>query len=205
MRRATPVPTRNPACVPLLENYCGTAKFQIYKAANLNYDAIGNYLSSQAATDLANRNPAADQRIMINLDSMRLMEQKTDTMLSCIQSEIIQRQEISSRIYSVQKELENKRKELEEKEQIGKDAKERARLLKDPYSKTTPWESWFPLGRPLKQESVPVLLTISIFFLTLSLGLFLRLAGINLSFHIPFLESGEGFSIPKYRFSVERA
>lgn len=204
MRRATPVPTRNPACIPLLDKYCGTAKFQAYKAANLNYDALGNYISSQAASDLANRNPGSDERITRNLDTLRLMEQRTDTMMACIQGEIVQRQEISSRIYTAQKELENRRKELEEKEQIAKDAKERARLLKDPYSKTSHLESWFPLGRPLKQESVPVLLTVSILFLTLSLGMFLRLAGINLSFRIPFLESGEGFSIPKYRFSVER-
>ena len=205
MRRATTVPTRNPSCVPLLQHYCGTDKIQAYKETYHNHTNLGNYITGQAAADLSNRTPEASQRINTYLSQLQLFEQRMETMMTCVQQDILQRQEIASKIYSKQKDLENKRKELEEKEKIAKDAKERARLLQDPYSKTSVWETWFPLGRPLKQESVPVLLSLSIFFLTLSLGMFLRLGGIVLGFRIPFLEEGEGFTVPKYRFSVERA
>lgn len=203
MRRSTTVPARNPSCVPLLKDYCGADKIQAYKEKYHNHNDLGNYISSQAGADFSNRTAAANERLNKYISQLQLFEQRTETMMQCVQNDILQRQEISSKIYSKQKDLENKRKELEEKEQIAKDAKERARLLKDPYAKTSIWESWFPLGRPLKQESVPVLLSLSIFFLTLSLGMFLRLGGIELGFSIPFLE-GDGFTVPKYRFSVER-
>lgn len=203
MRRATTVPTRNPSCVPLLQQYCGADKIQAYKERFHNHNDLGNYISSQAAADLSNRTPAANERINRYLSQLQIFEQRMETIMQCVQQDILQRQEISSKIYTKQKDLENKRKELDEKEQIAKDAKERARLLKDPYAKISVWETWFPLGRPLRQESVPVLLSLSIFFLTLSLGMFLRLGGIELGLRIPFLE-GEGFTVPKYRFSVER-
>jgi hypothetical protein len=69
-----------------------------------------------------------------------------------------------------------------------KSSKERAALLRDPYSETTVWESWFPLGRPLEKSSVPVLWTMALIFLVVSLGLFLYMAGFQLEVVNKFAE-----------------
>jgi hypothetical protein len=69
-----------------------------------------------------------------------------------------------------------------------KSSKERAALLRDPYAETTVWESWFPLGRPLEKSSVPVLWTMALIFLVVSLGLFLYMAGFQLEVVNKFAE-----------------
>jgi hypothetical protein len=85
-------------------------------------------------------------------------------------------------MYTLQQDIENLRKELKEKQETVNEAKERSETLRDPYTKTTWWELWFPLGRPMKKEHVPVLLSVSIFMLIFSLGIFLRFAGFELRF-----------------------
>ena len=102
--------------------------------------------------------------------------------MKCINKDILQRNDYASKIYTMQQELETTRKEAEAKKQSLKEAKERAEQLENPYNNTTRWETWFPLGRPIQKENVPVLISISIVMLIFSLGIFLRFAGMELRF-----------------------
>lgn len=163
-------------CTNLRDSYKSIGDFMAYKEANFNTSSLGTYTTSSAE----------------NVGKLQIMESKVEAMTSCIQKEMIQRQEIASQIYDLQKLLQEKRKEADAKISIAKDAKERAGLLDHPYEKTTIWESWFPLGRPLHQSSVPVLLSFAILFLILALGMFLRLAAIEFQLKIPFLNPVAG-------------
>jgi hypothetical protein len=92
----------------------------------------------------------------------------------------VQRNDYSSRIYTLQQDREAARKAAEERKNVAKEAKERAAVVQDPYTNTTWWETWFPLGRPMRKENVPVLLSVSILMLVFSSGIFLRFAGLEL-------------------------
>lgn len=116
------------------------------------------------------------------LSELQVAETRVSSYISCIQKDILQRNDISSQLYNLQQEVEGTRTDLKEKLQIVGEAKERADQLEHPYNSTTWWESWFPLGRPVRKESVPVLLSVSIFMLVFSLGIFLRFAGMELRF-----------------------
>jgi len=64
------------------------------------------------------------------------------------------------------------------------------------------FESWFPLQRYVKESNLFVLFGISIFLLVVSILTFLHLAGIELKFILPSLQSdfgGSGFSIASYQ------
>lgn len=159
--------------------------FLQYKNASLNTDELATYVGGILASDLQNtgspeQQAAAQVRVNQNLGNLRILEQRTADMLKCVQQDIIQKQTYSGKIYNLQMEIEDKQKEVATMETTAKEAEERSELLDKPYSKTTRWESWFPLGRPLKMESLPVLLSFALLFLTLSLGMFLRLTGIDL-------------------------
>jgi hypothetical protein len=174
-------------CVGLRPQYKSMEDFLTYKNANLNTDQLATYVGGILASDLQNtgtpeQQAAAQVRVNQNLGTLRVLEQRTADMLKCVQQDIIQKQTYSGKIYNLQMEIEDKQKEVAAMETTAKEAQERSELLDKPYSKTTRWESWFPLGRPLKTESLPVLLSFALLFLTLSLGMFLRLTGLELRF-----------------------
>ena len=185
MKRVRTQPTDVAGCGDFRPNYQSMDAFLTYKESQLNTNTLATYVGSTLASDLqgggtSQEKAAAQSRINSNLDALRLFEQKVASMSKCIQQDIIQKQTYSGKLYSLQQEIEDKQKSVNEMEETAKEAEERAELLDKPYSKTTRWETWFPLGRPLRTESLPVLLSFALLFLTLSLGMFLRLASIQL-------------------------
>ena len=187
MRRVTAVAadTATPTCVNLRPSYQSMEKFLRYKDTTLNTDDIATYVGGLLASDLQNKGTpqqqaGAQQRVNENLGKLRVLEQNVANMMKCVQNDIIQKQKYSTKIYNLQSEVQDKQAEVDSMEKVAKEAQERAQLLENPYSKTTRWETWFPLGRPLQQTSLPVLLSFALLFLVLSLGMFLRLAHVDL-------------------------
>jgi hypothetical protein len=164
-------------------------RFLQYKESSpLNTTDLEFYVGGLLEMDLRNQGTpqeqaAAQARLNDNLGKLRLAEQTVLNMTKCVQQDILSKQNYSGQIYSLQQEIEQKQQEVDSLEQTAKEAKERAQLLENPYTKTTVWESWFPLGRPLEKTSLPVLLSVALLFLVLSLGMFLRLANIELKLH----------------------
>jgi hypothetical protein len=127
------------------------------------------------------------------MNHLKGLETDVQSVLKCLQEEIVQRENISSDIYDLQQKAKEKKEQVETKDINVRSSKERAALLRDPYSETTVWESWFPLGRPLEKSSVPVLWTMALIFLIVSLGLFLYMVGFQLE--IEFIKkASEGVS-----------
>ncbi len=198
MRRvkATPADTSN--CSSLRPNYQSMERFLQYKDSSpLNTSELDTYVGGLLESDLRNQGTpqeqaAAQLRLNQNLGKLSLAEQTVLNLSKCVQQDILSKQNYSSQIYSLQQEIEQKQQDVDSLDQTAKEAKERAQLLEDPYTKTTVWESWFPLGRPLEKSSLPVLLSIALLFLVLALGMFLRLANIELKLHL-FESSSSGY------------
>jgi hypothetical protein len=127
------------------------------------------------------------------MNDLKNLETDVQSVLKCLQEEIVQRENISSDIYDLQQKAKEKKEQVITKDINVRSSKERAALLRDPYAETTVWESWFPLGRPLEKSSVPVLWTMALIFLVVSLGLFLYMAGFQLE--VEFIKkASEGVS-----------
>lgn len=189
MRRTTTTPdipiSRD--CLGYRPHYKSITAYKDYKNTYLNTDSIGNYISTTLGSDLAGNTPnrtrpEMEQTVQSNLSDLQNLETRVYGMTRCIQADIIQRSERAGDLYSLQNKLSAEEAQANDMEIVAKNAKERAKRLDQPYSQTTRHETWFPLGRPIKAESVPVLLSISIVFLTLSLGMFLRLIATDFRF-----------------------
>lgn len=204
MRAPVTPPSLSNECASIRGYYSSLESYQSVKG-ELNIDSLASYINGGSLdNDLRVNDAAAQQRVSTNLVSLQNKESSMNQILKCITGDIATLQREGGKIYDLEKQLSEKTKEANSKEEIAKEAKERAKTLETPYNKTSVWEAWFPLGRPLQKESVPVLLGISIFFLILSLFMFLRLASIELQFkaegysldRIPLIGS---FFTPKYQ------
>jgi len=208
MRAPVTPPSLSNECANIRGYYSSLESYQSLKDTYpevLKIDSLASYINQGSLdNDLRKNDAAAQKRVSMNLDSLQNKERVMNLMLKCITGDISTLQSEAGKIYNLEKELSEKTKEANLKEDIAKEAKERANLLETPYNKTSVWEALFPLGRPLQKESVPVLLGISIFFLIFSLFMFLRLASIELEFkaegysldRIPLIGS---FFTPKYQ------
>jgi hypothetical protein len=208
MRAPVTPPSLSNECSDIRGFYSSLEAYQLHRESDPNtYDVqrLSSYINGGGLdSDLRTNDAGAQQRVSTNLDSLQRKENTINRLIKCITGDIATLQTEAGKIYNLEKELSEKTKEANSKEEIAKEAKERAKSLETPYNKTSVWEAWFPLGRPLQKESVPVLLGISIFFLIFSLFMFLRLASIELQFkaegysldRIPLIGS---FFTPKYQ------
>lgn len=83
----------------------------------------------------------------------------------------------------------NARKEAEERLATAKEdyavAQQRIATIRDPPSQISYFGTRVPFGRPLRPDSVPVLLAISIALVIVSLGMILNLSSIQLAYKAP--------------------
>lgn len=164
-------------CLSLRSKYDTVSHFNEYKELlDPQIEKLTNYISSMLKSDLQTQTPSAQQRIRENLTTLQKMEEEFQTISKCVSSEMNSRQDISSKLYDLQQEVNKKQKLLKEMEVNTDIAKERQDVVTNPYDSTTRWEGWFPLHRPLKQSSIPVLIGLSIFLLTMSVFLFLQVS-----------------------------
>lgn len=149
---------------------------------NQQREVINRYPLNTNQTQSIEITLPSSKRDIVNrkLNALKEAEAKMQESMKCMNLEINQRQSLSSDIYTLNQEAKTKEEDVKTKHENVKAAKERAELLQDPYNKTTVWEGWFPMGRPLEQGSIPVLWFLSIVFLSISFGLFLEMIGINI-------------------------
>lgn len=173
----------NTACSDIRKNYTDKNNFDTIKSIFDNPLAeIGSikgitYNSNRVAGDGA-RNVQAKR----DLDSLVALENNLNKYLNCINTDLQEYGRQASKIYKYQDELKDKRNDLKKMKEVANEASERVKLVTDPYSQTSYHESWFPLGRPMKKDNIPVLLAFSIFFLVFAFGMFLRLSSLDLQF-----------------------
>jgi hypothetical protein len=184
MKRATTVPAMDSTCNDKRLNYKTKADFDRFLKGQLqgNLDAISGFTGAQIQTLKNSKNVSQNAQYNKAISNLQVAENIVNSYIKCINKDILQRNDYSSKIYTMQQEVESVRKEAEAKKETVKEAKERAAQLENPYNTTSRWESWFPLGRPIQKENVPVLISISIVMLIFSLGIFLRFAGMELRF-----------------------
>ena len=194
MRRAAVIPTPDAGCATRRAQYSTMASYETSLKPTLQtyIDAVGGLTGDQVMQMRDSRDVNQNASYQTALSNLQLAENNLNATIACLNKDILQRNTEASKIYTLQQEIEAKRKEASEKQQSVSEAKERSDLLENPYTKTTWWEAWFPLGRPIRKENVPVLLSVSILMLVLSLGMFLKVAGFELRLE-PLVQSSNSF------------
>lgn len=59
-------------------------------------------------------------------------------------------------------------------------ARDRVAYIKHPEKHTSPYESWFPLNRPMQESTIPFFVWITVFFMLMGLFLFMSLIGVSI-------------------------
>lgn len=132
-----------------------------------------------------------------NADTIARIKTDVENTIRCVQEKTSQLNNLSTDIYSLQQQFAVEQKNIKNANEDMKIAKERMKLLVNPEEKRTVYESWFPLYRPLRSESLILLLALGLFFTTVFFGLLMRQLGffVNIGYILPFTPSTSGTGI----------
>jgi len=128
-------------------------------------------------------------------DEMLLKEKEIADASLCISDEINKLTGTSSDIAALHEKILAKTVELENGETDISIAKDRVAYIRNPERKTSNYESWFPIDRPLHPASIVILIALSIFLGVFFLLSVLSAADIQLMFYVPATASRSSFMI----------
>jgi hypothetical protein len=111
-------------------------------------------------------------------NTVTLLESDVTNTLNCLNTKIAEARTISSDISSLYTQYSALQGDYQTKTDGLKISQDRVKLLTHPEQKTTVYESWFPLHRPLQTSSFLVLIVTSLFFFSVFVGLLARQMGI---------------------------
>jgi hypothetical protein len=173
----------NNTCSDIRQNYTDKNNFDTIKSVfETPLEQIGGITGAIYNANRTSSDPTKSIQAKQNLDALIVLENNLTKYLNCVNSDLQEYGRQASKIYKLQDELKEKRNDVKKMKEIAEEAGERSKLVTDPYSQTSYHESWFPLGRPMKKDNVPVLLAFGIFFLVFAFGMFLRLSSLDLQF-----------------------
>ncbi len=105
--------------------------------------------------------------------------------LACLQEKQNTELDAANSVYTAQDRIVQLQREIKEREEEIQIAKDRVTYIRDPDAHPSYYQSWFPMDRPMRPSSVPVLIGIVVFFTMLILLGLLSFLGFNLSIGAP--------------------
>lgn len=132
-----------------------------------------------------------------NADTIARVKTDVEQTIRCLQEKTAQLNNVSSDIYALEQQFAVEQKNMKNAAEDMKIAKERMKYLVNPEEKRTVYESWFPLHRPLRAESLILLLALGLFFITVFFGIFMRQLGffVNVGYILPITPTTSGTGI----------
>lgn len=132
-----------------------------------------------------------------NADTIARVKTEVEQTIRCLQEKTAQLNNVSSDIYSLQQQFAIEEKNMKNANEDVKIAKERMKYLVNPEEKRTVYDGWFPIHRPLRPESMILLLAFGLFFITVFFGILMRQLGffVNVGYILPISTTTSGTGI----------
>ena len=103
----------------------------------------------------------------------------------CLQEKIANQNRVASDISTRQANILRLQDSLQDQQETIQISKDRLSYLKDPEMHVSYYQSWFPMGRPMKEITVPILIGLSVFMTIASFGYLLFLGNIHFILRTP--------------------
>lgn len=158
-------------CTSTLESYItNSTSFDAWKSAK----AITlNSITSSA-------NPTSDSQKALNEASQEIFN-----LVACLNEKLKDVGQATNDIQEAQSRILELNEDIRQAEEHVKIAKDRVAYIRNPDQHTSYYESWFPMGRPMQPDSIPIFIAVDTFlfiFIILMLGSYF---GLNISLILP--------------------
>jgi hypothetical protein len=147
-----------------------------------SYNSWKTNQSSNINLLMAKMSPSNDDYLALTATAINI-----NGLSNCLNNKFATVISVQTDLATNQSTIANLDKTIEERKNDVEVAKERAALTKNPEKMRSYYDGWFPIDRPLKHYTIPVLIGISLFMITLTFFYFMSLVGIDtrLSLQVP--------------------
>jgi hypothetical protein len=157
--------------------------------SNINSQVAFNTWSSAQSTSI--NSPTA------TVTTVKAVENALTSYQFCLQSEITSLSNSSTTIAELQNTITKTNAEITSAKNDVEIAKDRAKSVVHPEQVSSYYESWFPINRPLKHYTIPLLIGTSLFLLSVTFFLTLSFMGVSFNMRLPTMGSGnESYGTP---------
>jgi hypothetical protein len=105
--------------------------------------------------------------------------------LSCLQQDTVAVNTVQTNNAMLQSDIAGLKESIANSTDDIRVSEDRVKYIRAPEERTSYYESWFPLNRPMKAASVPAFLAVTLFFGLVAFFLILSMVGINVSIALP--------------------
>ena len=128
------------------------------------------------------------------------LDSEVSNTIACLQTKIVAARSSSSDVATLYQQYSALQADYQAKTDALKISQDRVKLLTHPEQKTTVYESWFPLHRPLQTSSFLVLIVTSLFFFSVFVGLVARRLGVFVDLGYMYTPSPGGSMFSKLNY-----
>ena len=135
-------------------------------------------------------------------DTLNAAVKDIQDMTQCLQDQIRNLSSSSNEISANQETILALNAEIEKEEANAAIARDRVAYIRDPATSVSNYESWFPMGRPMKILSMIAILGVTLFVSIFALLIALSVVGVDVSvFTQPSIRTGYGYGWTDWIYS----
>ena len=185
--RVTGKPCADPGCPPGRCNSGtgGTGGTGPTAPGSCTDPLIVSTISSQSAFDSWNSGISAQINAATTTGTVKGLQDQIASYENCLNSKILNLQTSSTTISSRQSSVKSIAQQIADAKNDVSIAKDRIMSVKHPERISSYYESWFPMYRPLKPNTVPLLIGLSLFMFLLAILLLFSFVGISFNLFVP--------------------
>lgn len=146
-------------------------------------------IDSQAMFNVWNSGLSAEISGASSIGAVNVAQGKITSFKNCLKSEINKLESSSTLIASDQAQIESIDEEIKEAQNDVAIAKDRALTARNSDHVSSYYESWFPINRPLKHYTIPLLIGLSIFMISFVILLLFSSAGVGFTMYVPMMQT----------------
>ena len=125
-------------------------------------------------------NPTSDSESALNEASQDIFN-----LVACLNEKLKDVGQTTNDIQDAQSSILELNKEIREAEEHVKIAKDRVAYIRNPDQHTSYYESWFPMGRPMQPDSIPIFIAVDTFLFIFIILILSSYFGLNISLILP--------------------
>jgi hypothetical protein len=157
-----------------------TSTLESYITNSTSFDTWKSSIAITLNSITSSANPTSDSQKTLNEASQEIFN-----LVACLNEKLKDVGQATNDIQEAQSRILELNEDIRQAEEHVKIAKDRVAYIRNPDQHTSYYESWFPMGRPMQPDSIPIFIAVDTFlfiFIILMLGSYF---GLNISLILP--------------------
>lgn len=157
-----------------------TSTLESYITNSTSFDTWKSSMAIRLNSITSSANPTSDSQKTLNEASQEIFN-----LVACLNEKLKDVGQATNDIQEAQSRILELNEDIRQAEEHVKIAKDRVAYIRNPDQHTSYYESWFPMGRPMQPDSIPIFIAVDTFlfiFIILMLGSYF---GLNISLILP--------------------